>query len=249
MLSFGSFPGGSQHLRDLCDCIPVSRGDRYIEEAVELAEVTDDLHMTAIHAKNESIPSREDLQQPPSAGRETERHQRLDTGSFGQDAHETDDAWLRWLKGERIPRYQPGYLTALANNYMSIKRKPACHFGAESRPGDRLADHEGAGRADVDGIEMFQLSGKQSGSEGLVTADVHTSQKNHECHSCIRDSVLRNIIRLHQQAYRRVELPTVRCPRVEQVPESNFWELIQSHTGVRQVRRQLWLLYQYHHPD
>jgi hypothetical protein len=56
-------------------------------------------------------------------------------------------------------------------------------IGAELGPGDWPPDHEGARRADADGIEVFQLFGERCRPEGPVTADVDSSQKNHECHA------------------------------------------------------------------
>ena len=82
-----------------------------------------------------------------------------------------------------IPRHHPDNLAALADHDLGIKGKPACQFGAELRPADWPPDHEGARRADVDGIEVLQLSGERGRSEGPVTADVDPSQKNHECHA------------------------------------------------------------------
>jgi hypothetical protein len=79
--------------------------------------------------------------------------------------------------------HQPDNLAALADHDLGIKGKPACQFGAEFRPGDRPPDHEGACRADVDGIEVLQLFGERGRSEGPVTADVDPSQKYNECHA------------------------------------------------------------------
>src|SRR5712691_6155990 len=79
-------------------------------------------------------------------------------GGFGQDAHEADDAGSHGLVGERILRHQPDNLAARADHDLGIKGKPACQFGAELRPGDGPPDHEGARRADVDGIEVLQLN-------------------------------------------------------------------------------------------
>jgi hypothetical protein len=81
-----------------------------------------------------------------------------------------------------IVRHQPDNLAALADHDLGIKGKPACQFGAELRPCDRPADHEGARRADVDGIEVLQLFRESGRSEGPVTTDVDSSQENHECH-------------------------------------------------------------------
>ena len=82
-----------------------------------------------------------------------------------------------------ILRHQPDNLAALADHDLGIKGKPACQFGAELRPGDRLPDHEGARCADVDGIEVLQLFGERGGPERPVTADVDPSQKNDDCHT------------------------------------------------------------------
>ena len=60
ILLVGSGPFGTHHLGDRGDGIPVACGDRYPEEAVDRAEIADDLHVAPIHAKDESILSRED---------------------------------------------------------------------------------------------------------------------------------------------------------------------------------------------
>jgi hypothetical protein len=82
-----------------------------------------------------------------------------------------------------ILRYQPDNLAALADHDRGLKRKPACQFGAELRPGDWPPDHEGARRADVDGTKVLQLFDEGCRSEGPVAADVNSSEKNHECHA------------------------------------------------------------------
>ena len=83
---------------------------------------------------------------------------------------------------EMILRHQPDNLAPLADHDLRIKGKPGYQFGAELRSGDRLSDHEGSRRPDVDRIEMFQLFGERGRSEGPVTTDVDPSQKNHEGH-------------------------------------------------------------------
>src|SRR6266446_6462939 len=80
-------------------------------------------------------------------------------------------------------RHQPDNLAALTDDDLGIKGKPARQFGPESRPGDWPPDHEGARRADVDGIEVLQLFSQRGRPEGSVAADVDPSQKNHECHA------------------------------------------------------------------
>jgi hypothetical protein len=81
-----------------------------------------------------------------------------------------------------IVRHQPDNLATLADHDLRIKGKPGCQFGAELRPRDRLPDHEGARRADVDRIEVLQLFGERGRSEGSLTTDVDPSQENDECH-------------------------------------------------------------------
>src|SRR5206468_6374633 len=104
-------------------------------------------------------------------------------GTLGQDAHEADDVGSHRLVHEMILRHEPNNLAARADRDPGIKGKPAFQFGAELRPGDWPPDHQGARRADVDGIEVLQLFGERGRPEGPVTADVDPSQKNHECHA------------------------------------------------------------------
>ena len=106
-------------------------------------------------------------------------------GFRGQQAHEADDVGPRRLTGEGFLRDRPQNLAALADHDLGCKWKPACEFHKDLRRCDRLPDHESAGSPDVDGIEVFQLSGERGGPEGPVTADVDPSQQNDECHNGI----------------------------------------------------------------
>jgi len=173
----------TQDLGDRGDGIPVARGDRYPEKAVDCAEIADDLHVAPIQAKDESVLSPEDSQQPPAAGRKAQRHRGLRAGALGQNAHEADDVGSHGLVRKMILRHQPDNLAALADHDLSIKRKPARQFRTELRPGDWLPNHEGARCAYVHGIEVPQLFGEYRRSEGPVTADVDPSQKDHKCHA------------------------------------------------------------------
>ena len=171
--------------QDLGDCghgIPVARRDRHPEEPVEHAEVADGFHVAPVQAEDEPVVPREDSQQPRAAGRKAHGHRRRRAGASGQDAHEAYDVGSHGLVREMILRHQPDNLATLADHDLRIKGKPGCQFGAELRPGDRLPDHEGARRADVDRIEVLQLFGERGRPEGSVTTDVDPSQKNDECH-------------------------------------------------------------------
>ena len=106
-----------------------------------------------------------------------------DARSFGQDAHEPNDAGPCGLTREMILSHQPDDVATLADHDLGLKGKSARQFGTELRLRDRPPDHEGTRRADVDGIEMLQLFGERFGSKGPVTTNVDPSQKNHECHA------------------------------------------------------------------
>jgi hypothetical protein len=99
----------------------------------------------------------------------------------GQNTHETDDVWSRLLR-KTVVRQQPDDLTAPTDHDLSIERKPAREFEAQSCATDRRPDHERTGRADVDGTKVLQLSGEQSRSESSVAADVDALQKDNVCH-------------------------------------------------------------------
>src|SRR5437879_1276 len=44
------------------------------------------------------------------------------------------------------------------------------------------ANHEGSGRANIDGIIVFQLFGEKGWTKSLVPANVATSEENHQRH-------------------------------------------------------------------
>ena len=89
-----------------------------------------------------------------------------------------------------ILRHQPDNLSTLTDHDLRIEGKPGYQFGAELPSGDRLADHEGARCADVDGVKVPQLSGERGRSEGPVTTDVNPSQKDYDCHQGSRLAML-----------------------------------------------------------
>jgi hypothetical protein len=73
---------------------------------------------------------------------------------------------------EKVVRHQPDDLPPLADHYLGIEGKPACDFSAQLRMADWLPDYKGTRRTDVDRIEVPQLFGERSWSEGSVTSDV-----------------------------------------------------------------------------
>jgi hypothetical protein len=52
-----------------------------------------------------------------------------------------------------------------------------------------LPKDQRAGRANIDGTEMLQRFGKLSRPESPVAPDVHSPQKNNECHSTFLQQV------------------------------------------------------------
>jgi hypothetical protein len=56
-----SRPSFAEHLADRRDGIPVARGHRYPKEAVDHAEIADDLHVAPVQAKDEPVLPREDF--------------------------------------------------------------------------------------------------------------------------------------------------------------------------------------------
>jgi hypothetical protein len=87
------------------------------------------------------------------------------------------------MASEKVATHQLDDLTPFADHDLGIEGKPAGEFDTQLCAADRLPDHKGTCGADVDRVEMLQLCGQPGGPEGSVTADVHTSQKNHESHS------------------------------------------------------------------
>ena len=114
------------------------------------------------------------LQQPLAGGRKAHGHRRRRVGTF-----RTENVGSHGLVREMILRHQPDDLATPADR-RSRPRLLRCQFGAELRGGDW--PREGACRTDV-GVEVLQLLDEHGGSEGPVTADVDSSQKNHKCHA------------------------------------------------------------------
>jgi hypothetical protein len=69
-------------------------------------------------------------------------------------------------------RHQPENVSAAADHDLGVEGKPSCQLGAQLRLRDRLPDHEGARRADVDDIKVCQFLREHGRPEGSVTADV-----------------------------------------------------------------------------
>ena len=136
-----------------------------------------------VHAEDEPVLPREDLQQPRATLWKAHRCRWYRAGVPGQDAHEADDVGSYGLIREMTLRHQPENVPSVADHNLGIKGKPAGQCSAQSRLRHWPPDHKGTRGADVDDIELCQFLGEHGGSEGSVTADVDAPQKNHECHA------------------------------------------------------------------
>src|SRR6202042_3996191 len=96
---------------------------------------SDHLHVAPVHSDDESLSSREDLQQPLTIGRELHGRRRRRAGASGQHADEMDNAWWRGQSLKRILRNKTRNVAALANNDLGDKRQFARHFGSCLRLG------------------------------------------------------------------------------------------------------------------
>src|SRR4051812_31311775 len=79
-----------------------------------------------------------------------------------------------------IVRHQPDDFTTVADRDLRAEGKPGYEFGTEPRLRHRLADHEGAGGAHVDNIEVLQVLHQCGRSETPMAAHVDPSQKHDE---------------------------------------------------------------------
>ena len=50
-----------KHLGDFFDRVPTARGDGHAQELLDLAEIADRLHLTAINAHDEPVLDRDDF--------------------------------------------------------------------------------------------------------------------------------------------------------------------------------------------
>src|SRR6266581_7457024 len=74
---------GCQNFRDFLDRVPVARGDWHTEALLDLAEVTERLHLPTIQTQDESVVDRNDFQEPLVVRGQTERKRRHSAKSFG----------------------------------------------------------------------------------------------------------------------------------------------------------------------
>ena len=118
---------------------------------------------------------------------------------------------------EEVVTQKPDDLPALTDCDLGIEGKPVCDFSAQLRAADRLPDDKGTRRTDVDDIEVPQLLGERSWSEGSVTPDVETSQKDHECHELLPLATLKDLFSVRDTRLHRRESSPER-PRTRRDP-------------------------------
>ena len=177
-----------QHPGDGGDGVPVARGGRRPEDPVERAEIADDLHVAPVDAEDEPVVPREDFSSHVPVEGRTRGSDGVTRGRWDNTlTKRTMSGRTGWaakcVQDISLAMSRPSQIAICASNGTL-----ACQFSAELGPGDRPPNHEGARRADVDGIEVLQSFGERTWPEGPVTADVHASQKNHECHEPLLSS-------------------------------------------------------------
>jgi hypothetical protein len=122
---------------------------------------------------------------------------------------------------EKVVTQKPDDLPALADGDLGIEGKPVCDFSAQLRAADWLPDDKGTRRSDVDDIEVPKLLGERSWSEGSVTPDVDTPQKDYECHellplATLKDRCVGHILLLALRIQRLCRLFPVRAVEAPQ---------------------------------
>ena len=84
---------------------------------------------------------------------------------------------------EEIAGQQIEDLVSVADHNLGVERQPPRDLRSQISAADALPDHQSAGRADVDRVEMLQLRGENLRPELPMTSDVQAAQKNDERHT------------------------------------------------------------------
>jgi hypothetical protein len=53
-----------KNFRNFLNGVPIARSGRHAKDFLDLAEVSDRFHLSSIKTQNESVPDRDDLEQP-----------------------------------------------------------------------------------------------------------------------------------------------------------------------------------------
>src|SRR5262249_4805532 len=80
-----------QNPHDCKYCVPIPRRRRYTEQFVDLAEIADSFHVTAVHSEDELVFRTDKPHEPLPVWRKCDWKGRPDAAWFRQDAHESND--------------------------------------------------------------------------------------------------------------------------------------------------------------
>jgi len=171
-----------QNSQDRSDCIPVPRCRGCAVQLVDLAQITDGLHVPAVHPKYE-LPSRlHNPHQPLPIGRKYDWERILDAARFRQNAHEPNSIRGARFGSKRILHLQAHKLAAFAHHNLRYKRQLTLQRNSEfcSRPW--FANNKCSGGPYIHHIVVAQFTCQNAWTKASVPANIHASKKDHESH-------------------------------------------------------------------
>ena len=174
-----------QYAQDGEDCVPVPRGCRCLIQLVDLAQVADGLHVTAVHPEYKLAFASYQPHQPPAVCGEAEWEGFRDRAGLGQDAHESNPIRGTAMGCERVVRFQAQQQAPFTENDLGFEWKPPQQGGTELRARPRPANNQSAGRAYVDHIVLTELPGQKAGAKGSMPANVDPAEKDNQSHARI----------------------------------------------------------------
>lgn len=173
---------GVQDPQDGLDGAPASRRDQGAEELVELAKVSNRLHVASMLADREASGQRRHAHEPVAGRWDRERKSRLSTTTRCQEADEPDPVRRRWRladrdrrrKSEQVPTFTADEAHRVGYSRAQLVPKVWQRAGP--------ADDECAGCANVDDVERSQLPGEKFRTQRTVAADIDPSEQDDESH-------------------------------------------------------------------
>src|SRR5947208_6307931 len=176
-------PLAFQNPHDRNDCVPIACRRRHANQFVDLAQIADRLHVTAVHSEDESVSRPDNSQQPLPTRRKCDGNGSRDAAGLRQDAHESNDIRARRPRSKRMLRLQTDDIAAVTQHDFRFERQLSEQCGTEPGSTAGFANDKRAGSTHIHDTIIAQLSCEDAGAKRPVPAHIDTPEENDESHS------------------------------------------------------------------
>jgi len=175
-------PLAFQNPHDRNDCVPIACRRRHANQFVDLAQIADRLHVTAVHSEDELVFPPDNSQQPLPTCRKCDGNGSRDAAGLRQDAHESHNIRARRPGSKRMLRLQTNNIAPVAEHDFRLERQLPEQCGTELGSTTGFANDKRACSTHIHDIVIAQFSCEDAWAKRPVPANVDTPEENNESH-------------------------------------------------------------------